>query len=196
MYTFLYQLAASLAIKSSSIWLFCLGRINILHLRLSSQKVCWTLVTARVSVQILLVVILCIVPDFEGLNSGGNFIVWVPFFLEILFGLLCLGQILLIVNQNGASVLCAHIWTLQIESCGIMDPEKDIKDRSRILAKVHMKLATPQQSWSTPCKLSCNPQRQCLSIRWHSPLWRRPNLYLQNTSKRPAQHPKNIRQQL
>ena len=73
-------------------------------------------------------------------------------------------------EPNGASVLCAHIWTLQIESCGIMDPEKDIKDRSRILAKVHMKLATPQQSWSAPYKLSCNSQPQCLSIRWHSPL--------------------------
>ena len=73
----------------------------ILLLGLSSQKVCWTLVTARVSVQLLLVVILCIVQDFEGLNSVGNFIVWVPFFFGNTLWTFVPRPNPLFVNQNG-----------------------------------------------------------------------------------------------
>ena len=147
----------------------------ILHLGLSSQKVCWTLLTSRVSVQLLLVVILCIV-DFKELNSSGNFIVWVPFLLEIPLDFCVSAKFSLLWTKWRFCTVCPHLDLADSKLWDYGSGKRYQGSRPRILAKVHMKLATPQQSWSAPYKLSCNPQPQCLSIRWHSPLWRRPNL--------------------
>lgn len=101
---------------------------NALSLGLRSQEMRRAFVSTRVLVQVLLVVCFGVVPSLDVLDGGGDLVVRVPLFLEVVSHLLCRLVVLGAVCHDSRSVLGSHIWALGVHCGWIVDSEEDVQE--------------------------------------------------------------------
>lgn len=85
------------------------------------------LVTARVDVQVLLVVCLCVPPLACGQDLGGDLALLPPLILHLLCDLSGNLVLLVVVGENAAAVLCANIGALTVLGCGIVHAVEELE---------------------------------------------------------------------
>lgn len=87
----------------------------------------WALVTARVDVQVLLVVGLSVPPLACGQDLGGNLSLLPPLVLDLLCDFPGNLLLLVVVGEDAAAVLRANIGTLAVFGCGIMHAVEELE---------------------------------------------------------------------